>query len=148
MYGSGQNSLAGRAVEQGRHPTHCIQHLKGQYQKVQYQRHPHPKLSHQPSPIQAILDDEDEDQQPHFKETTHEHTTIQPLERAMRPDSPTHEQRLQEEQKSDHGQQDEISIEQSLADDQDRCPHLISLPQKSLIPIQTGTLRRSPRQKD
>eukprot|EP00808_Paulinella_micropora_P007011 g19607.t1 len=71
----------------------------------------------QPSPIQAILDDEDEDQQPHFKETTHEHTTIQPLERAMRPDLPTHEQGLQEEQKSD--QQDEISIEQSLADDQD-----------------------------
>eukprot|EP00808_Paulinella_micropora_P006791 g21676.t1 len=35
----------------------------------------------------------------------------------MRPDSPTHEQGLQEEQKSD--QQDEISIEQSLADDQD-----------------------------
>eukprot|EP00808_Paulinella_micropora_P017358 g52915.t1 len=72
---------------------------------------------YQPSPIQAILDDEDEDQQPHFKVTTHEHTTIQPLERAMRPDSPTHEQGLQEEQKSD--QQDEISIEQSLADDQD-----------------------------
>eukprot|EP00808_Paulinella_micropora_P017704 g54591.t1 len=98
-------------------PTHCIQHLKGQYQKVQYLKHPHPKLSHQPSPIQAILDDEDEDQQPHFEETTHEHTTIQPLERAMRPDSPTHEQGLQEEQKSD--QQDEISIEQSLADNQD-----------------------------
>eukprot|EP00808_Paulinella_micropora_P021351 g40554.t1 len=35
----------------------------------------------------------------------------------MRPDSPTHEQGLQEEQKSD--QQDEIRIEQSLADDQD-----------------------------
>eukprot|EP00808_Paulinella_micropora_P017799 g6163.t1 len=35
----------------------------------------------------------------------------------MRPDSPTHEQGLQEEQKSD--QQDEISTEQSLADDQD-----------------------------
>eukprot|EP00808_Paulinella_micropora_P008836 g29091.t1 len=55
----------------------------------------------QPSPIQAILDDEDEDHQPHFNETTHEHTTIQPLEKAMRPDSPTHEQGLQEEQKSD-----------------------------------------------
>eukprot|EP00808_Paulinella_micropora_P011866 g5169.t1 len=35
----------------------------------------------------------------------------------MRPDSPTHEQGLQEKRKSD--QQDEISIEQSLADDQD-----------------------------
>eukprot|EP00808_Paulinella_micropora_P004000 g13853.t1 len=72
-----------------------------------------------PLPWLSLRDgyDEDEDQQPHFKETTHEHTTIQPLERAMRPDSPTHEQGLQEEQKSD--QQDEISIEQSLADDQD-----------------------------
>eukprot|EP00808_Paulinella_micropora_P009803 g75105.t1 len=63
----------------------------------------------------------------------------------MRPASPTHEQGLQEEQKSDR--QDEISIEQSLADDQDTnlstgpMPHLISLPQKNLIPTQIGVRR-------
>eukprot|EP00808_Paulinella_micropora_P008111 g33650.t1 len=67
----------------------------------------------------------------------------------MRPDSPTHEQGLQEEQKSD--QQDEISIEQSLADDQDS--NISTGPIPSSAPEEphtdpTGTLRRSPRRKD
>eukprot|EP00808_Paulinella_micropora_P024621 g33064.t1 len=108
-----QRTLVYEQLDKNGHPRCQGRNTKGEQCGISR----NPKFYDQPSPIQASLDDEDEDQQPHFKETTHEHTTIQPLERAMRPDSPTHEQGLQEEQKSD--QQDEISIEQSLADDQD-----------------------------
>eukprot|EP00808_Paulinella_micropora_P025198 g72447.t1 len=108
-------------------PTHCIQHLKGQYQKVQYLKHPHPKLSRK---LGNTLKTQHQNRQPLAPQKTMKmrinnhtskkrHTSIRQSnhERAMRPDSPTHEQGLQEGQKSD--QQDEIRIEQRLADDQD-----------------------------